>query len=772
MTQLAQREKPTAVLFQAPESGVLSPEDDGAFRRDLDRKALNLRRLTLLVGVAVYAAFGLLDRMALTDTLWKPFWLFRFAFVCPLGLVIYLLAHVKRLNNVLQPMLFAYLVLAGAGMAGMYRVVPEAVSPYYATGTLLVIVAAHSLYRFRFYWASVSGWGILAIFNLVVLHARVVTFDILIWNVLFATTNLFGMTVSWMMEHLARIEFAQSSTLDESRKEAEEVESDLKERLREKVQAYRKQVAQLESLLRERQEREETLKEEEGHLRGMLDGVSDICLETDLSGGLFYFNPAFCVALGREKVEVQDTRLSDWLDEKGRFALEDAMVDLAKKTGSTTLNIRAIRSDGTSMPLRLSLSTRKDFHQDVAGFRIVGRETEGVERRMKERRTPSQWSPGDVARLTFLSGMSYEIRTAMTGILGAVHLLSESGLRSGDQQLVETIRDATDRMVHVMGDVQDFVRIQEGSFTLDTGRFDLKDLVGRIAERFEQRPNRECVEMVWDTGLLDGCGPWIGDVERIRQAIFHLVENAVKFTEEGEIRITFKSGTSANGCETIDVKVVDTGIGIAEERIRRLLESPVENRAEDAGFGGPGLGLALARLLAEIMGGKLEIRSLEGAGTTVMARFEVERVGTRDEVRRPTVKPEIIRQAGGERRILLVEDNTINQQIAVRLLQPLGCHTVVVENGQDAISLLGKESFHLVLMDLQMPVMDGIETTRRLREGEAGERAREIPVVALTAHVEDADREACLGVGMNDFMTKPLKPELLRSMVDKWSRVS
>jgi len=367
------------------------------------------------------------------------------------------------------------------------------------------------------------------------------------------------------------------------------------------------------------------------------------------------------------------------------------------------------------------------------------------------------------AKSQFLANMSHEIRTPLSGILGLSCLLEQESIPDHLRPMTGLIRASGEVLRRVLDDVLDFSKIDSGKLELVEEPCDLRACLRWSFDLFHDaavEKNLEC------RIRLDGRLPEYvaADAARLRQVTGNLMSNAVKFTHQGSIELEAQLVEAAppHGRHVIRVVVRDTGIGIPEDRIGRLFQSFSQVDASTSrSYGGTGLGLAISRRLVELMGGTMRVESRLGVGTTFEFTFTAGIAGP------PTSEPE---EGNGARfkglRILVAEDNKVNQMVITRMLQRMGCQVDLASDGVSAIRRLEKSEYDIVLMDLSMPEVDGMEATARIRRMGGAQAA--IPIVALTASASTEVRTRCLDAGMSDFLSKPLDPQALKSVLNRW----
>ncbi|WP_422422261.1 PAS domain S-box protein [Pseudomonas sp. GZD-222] len=370
-------------------------------------------------------------------------------------------------------------------------------------------------------------------------------------------------------------------------------------------------------------------------------------------------------------------------------------------------------------------------------------------------------------KATFVANTCHEIRTPMNAIIGYTHLLLDTQASDQQKDYLRKIKKCSHHLLDILNDILDFSKIESGKLILDCHSFNLRQLVEEVADLQRLAIQQKGISLA--ITISESIPDFLyGDSLRIKQVLLNYLSNAQKFTDSGCISVKVDLVEQPVDGFLIRFEVTDTGIGLSESQALRVFEGFEQADASTTrNYGGTGLGLAIAKQLTILMGGEVGVICAAGKGSTFWftIRLPIAQTHPLDHPR-----PVLNRIPNFDQdRVLLVEDNEMNQEVAVAILRSVGCHVDVANNGQDALDTLKAGSFDLVLMDMHMPVMDGLTATRKIRNDSG---IRNIPIIAMTANARQDDREACLSSGMNDFISKPFTPDKLYAYLEKWLKKS
>ncbi len=424
---------------------------------------------------------------------------------------------------------------------------------------------------------------------------------------------------------------------------------------------------------------------------------------------------------------------------------------------------------GNELPVEVTLIRSRFRGEDIAvaylrdlrEFKKMLHEIETVQKDLRKAKDAAEQSTK--AKSEFLANMSHEIRTPMNGILGLLHLLSATNVQSDQKSYVDKALYSANNLLRIINDILDFSKIEAGKLEIEATPFTLAQIFKEVHDLYGPPIEEKGLDFLLSKVDV-GVEYVLGDSLRLKQILFNLVSNAIKFTKTGHIKLAVKPISCTEKSIECLFSVEDTGIGLDEGQIQNLFTAFSQaDTSITRKYGGTGLGLAISRSLAHMMQGELWVESAIGQGATFYFTATFDLCSNSIDIKKEKDMSKALMQGSGY--LLLVEDNEINQLIAEELLRSMGYTLDIANNGQEALDMVQKNSYDLVLMDIQMPIMDGLTASKKIREQAQFD---EMPIVAMSAHAMTGDKEISLAHGMNDHLTKPIVPEILHSTVQYW----
>ena len=509
------------------------------------------------------------------------------------------------------------------------------------------------------------------------------------------------------------------------------------------------------------------LAESEALYRLMTDQMSDVVIRYDRHGVIEFASPSVR-QFGYEPEMLVGLNMADFShadDEPGAAAVRRMVAETGVIPEGHAQAVRARGADGEWIWLEGRPSPITADSGEIIGVVTVLRDVtarRAMETELRLKRAEAETAVA--AKSEFLANMTHELRTPLNAIVGFSGLLKASdALNPVDQRRADLIYDAGQTLLHVVNDVLDYSKLEAGAIELEARAFDpgavatsITDILGgqaaekglKLSMRIEGEPE-----------------PLLGDGARLRQVLLNLVSNAIKFTAHGEVEVVVRQDAAPDG-RRLEIEVRDTGIGLPAEQLDTIFARFTQADASiSRKFGGTGLGLAISRCIVEAMGGEIGARSVEGQGATFWLTVILPLAeGLECEATEPN------ETAGPDRalRLLVVEDNKVNQELIVALLSPFDLTIVTAADGVEAVAAADGEDFDLILMDVQMPNMDGLTATRRIRAARPV-GVRQPPIIAMTANVMPDQVARCLDAGMDDHIGKPIDPARLLQVLEHWS---
>ncbi|OYY93150.1 MAG: hypothetical protein B7Y41_12550 [Hydrogenophilales bacterium 28-61-23] len=496
-------------------------------------------------------------------------------------------------------------------------------------------------------------------------------------------------------------------------------------------------------------------------LEAVFSNISDALLTINADDSIESANRAARELFGREKHELIGLSITELLPEWPEMAA-------AEQTDKQFIETRAITKDGHRFPADVTIS-RFTLHGQPYRILVARDITQRkkIEEAMRQARDVAE--NANRMKSEFLANMSHEIRTPMNGIIGMTELVLETELDAEQREYLDMAHSSAHHLLTIINDILDFSKIEAGKLSISNTTFQLADLLQETMRGLALRAKEKSLDLTL-TIAPDVPDTIHADPVRIRQVLTNLIGNAIKFTGSGTVSVDVdRAGCGQAHC--LHICVTDTGIGIAPEKLTTVFDAFTQaDGSITRNFGGTGLGLTISRKLVELMGGQIWVESKLGLGSRFHLKLHYQPDDTSEMATEPVPKPPP--SSNKALKILLAEDNAVNRKLALALLDKLGHQTTVVEDGDQAIAAFAPGRFDLILMDIMMPRVDGLTAIARIRESERGQNSTKtadtsssVPIIALTAHALEGDRERFLALGANGHVAKPIRFEELKSAI-------
>jgi len=519
-------------------------------------------------------------------------------------------------------------------------------------------------------------------------------------------------------------------------------------------------------------EAERRIRESENKIRIIYDNSAAAITMTDAQERIISWNRYAEQLLGKSRKELHLQHISvlypsgEW--EKLRAA------NIRRDGSKHHIETQVVKNDGQLVDVDLSVNVLKDAEDHIIGSVGIMQditEQKRVQQELMKAKTMAEEASS--AKSLFLANMSHEVRTPMNTIIGMIDLTLDTSLTEEQRDNLSTVKNAADILLCLLNDILDLSRVEAGKIQLENIELSIPNILKSVCKGLSVLAHKKGVDLVWSVAP-DVPDVVVGDPVRIRQVLVNLINNAIKFTFKGNITTKVQVQSSNDEFCELQFSVTDEGIGIPKDKLQTIFEVFTQADASTTRrFGGTGLGLSISSKLVEMMGGKIWVESEEFKGSTFhfSARLKrsrrtegsapVEEVSLESEA--PSTTPKDIKNLS----ILLAEDNIVNQKITARMLEKRGWMVKTAENGKQVLEYLDQGKFDVILMDAQMPILDGYETTRMVRESEKT-TGRHIPIIALTARAMAGDRRRCLDSGMDSYVSKPIDRVKLYEAIEKF----
>lgn len=492
--------------------------------------------------------------------------------------------------------------------------------------------------------------------------------------------------------------------------------------------------------------------------KSVVEDGSDIIFIVDYEGTILYHNHSVKETLGYKASGLVGKNFFDYVPKSLIPDFKKQFIKSTRRTYTKSIEFQFVCKDKSYKYLEFNSVNLKQ-REGIEGLILDCRD---ISQRKKD---AAELLRAQKAKEQFLANISHEIRTPINGIAGMASLLSQNPSKEEQKTYLNAIKSAADNLKVIINDILDLASIESGKLQLEKIGFNLNDLLHSLIDTFGVQASEKGIKLSYVLAK-DANKIFVGDPVRLNQILINLISNAIKFTHTGSIKVEVTVDKIKGDSHYLRFGIFDTGIGIPKDKLQTIFESFSQADASvTRKYGGTGLGLTIVKQLVELQGGTINVVSKENEGSTFTFTLHYVTGKKEFEADARMIKPRNFTQLK-RATILLVEDNDINRLYASSILKMWGCHFETAENGVVALEKIRNNTFDAILMDIQMPVMDGFETTKAIRKGDSGKS--QVPIIALTANATQKDFEKCIAAGMNDCISKPFTQEDLLQILTKY----
>lgn len=515
------------------------------------------------------------------------------------------------------------------------------------------------------------------------------------------------------------------------------------------------------------------MKYEKEILELTFDSIGDGLITVDNVGVIISINKMAEVLTEWDKknaIGMELSKVFNIINGKNRENIKSTFAEGTNKEASVQLEEDTILVSKAGKEIYISGSVSNIFDERnniLIGVVILFRDITKIKTLGNElRKDKEQAQAANIAKSAFLASMSHEIRTPLNGIDGMLDLTLHTNLTEDQRENLTIAKECSNSLMEVINNILDFSKIEAGKMKLSKTEFNIKDLIEKLIKTNMVHARDKGIELIYKINPnLNGI--FKGDYGKIQQILNNLISNAIKFTNYGSVCLKAESLSENKGMALLKFSVEDTGIGISSQDMDKLFQSFSQiDGTYTRKYGGTGLGLIISKKLAEIMGGEISVESIKGKGSTFSLTIEVEKHYNSENPKEIEKNDNYENNTASVlRKILIVEDNISNQEVLSRMCSRMNYNVKIADDGKKALEILNTENYDVILMDIQMPIMDGVEATRIIRENEK-KTGEHIPIIALTAYALKGDREKFLNLGMDDYLSKPVVMDALYKCIE------
>ncbi|MGE4520503.1 MAG: response regulator [Desulfobacteraceae bacterium] len=732
-------------------------KDRQEFKKNYVLKNLWYQRLSIFIAIIVYVGLGYFHARE-NPSLAKYIYSIRLGIVAPVAFLIIFCSFFKIYEKIAGFLFSVGIIAAGAGVIVLIKFCDDSAKYYFLTGLILIVFMNYTL-KILLPWAFLSGIGIALVFNFsdyifnvessANVEAGLASADYMYVNMYLLAANVLGAYLAWVFEVYEKKDFLFKKNLEQEKFRIGSLNKSLQSSVQNKISALKEKDIQLKSFYEEKKSIEKELKNKSNEYLNLIANIEDACFEIDRTGSILLLNPGLSNLLETDYSQIRGKSLFDFLDSENTLKLKNeiwAFAQSADKTLTIGFNVMCRNEDRTVKHVEASVTKKFDSKGSHCGYLGIARDIS------KRRAVEKELEKTNRLKTFFLENINHELRTPLNGMTGFTHmLLSSRTLAEEDRKKALLIRESLEHMTFLINDLLDFSKVYEDEMVFENDRFFFSDLIERIIKQSKRYSFSSDFDIVFDKDNKIS-ESYIGDLKRLANAVGSLIETSLRFWGPQNLELKAFAAGSDKDKDIVRLNVRPQKAHEIKDNFHFDADLNCISRS--------GFLFSVAGTMIEKMGGKVFAASDDENGFFVELKLEKDYP---DDPAEENIGEQLI----SDKNILVVEDNKVNQMVLEAILKKEGANIFLASDGEKGIELLLNENIDIVLMDIQMPVMDGITAAQKIRAGEAGELKKNIPVIAVTAHAVTADRAKCIEAGMNDYLTKPVRPDVLRAALIK-----
>jgi len=742
-------------------------EESREFKKNYVMKNLWYQRILIFIAIIIYIGLGYFHAGE-NPHLAKYIYIIRLGIVAPVALLIIIFSFFKIYEKIAGFLFSVGIIAAGSGVIVLIKYCDDSAKYYFLTGLVLIVFMNYTL-KILLPWAFLSGAGIAVVFNFSDFIFKIdnaanigntlSSSDYIYINIYLITANILGAYLAFVFELYEKKDFFFKRNLEMEKFRIGSLNKDLETAVKKNEYDLIEKNIQLKTFYEEKKTIEKELKNKSNEYLNLIATMDDACFEINKTGKIILLNPGLSNLLETDYSRIKDRSLFDFLDEESIRSVKRKMqkfFEVKDKTLRIDFKIICLNSEKTKKHVEASVTKKFSSKGKLTGFLGIVRDV------TQRHKFEKELEKADRIKSFFLENINHELRTPLNGMTGFTHMLiSSEELSPEDRKKAVMIKSSLDHMSFLINDLLDFSKIYADEMVVENEKFLFSDLIERIKKQCKRYSFSSDFDIIFNKDQKIS-NSYIGDIKLISNSIGSLVETALRFWGPENLIMDAFCTSNENGIDLIKINIKTQSLKDENSGLPCFMDQGLDFDKDFDCADKSDFLFSVAGMMIEKIGGRV-LTAYDGHKNGFSVEIPLEKDSFEISEKRKDDKEQLI----ADKNILIVEDNKVNQMVLQAILKKEGANIYLAADGKKGIDLLLNTDIDLVLMDIQMPVMDGITAAQKIRAGEAGELKKNIPVIAVTAHAVKADKTRCLSAGMDDYLTKPVKPDVLKAAIVK-----